>query len=554
MDRKLSIGILVDGDSIPSWAYTMLERIQSSSYAQLALVIRNGTPPDPPRSLVHKAARSFSHIGYIAFQRIEPILQQLPFDPFTPKNIADLRTAAEFVTVEPIRTRFSDRFPDDATAMIREKHIDVLVRLGFRILRGDILTAARYGVWSYHHGDSRINRGVPAGFWETMEGWPTTGSVLQILTEDLDGGQVLYRSHSPTDPVFVHRNKANYYWKSLSFLPRMLEELHRDGEEAFFRNVRTKNEHPQFYDRRLYSVPSNLTLTRLLVAHYASYIGKRLRALVSFEQWILLYSFRERGIESSFWRFRKLIPPKDRFWADPFVVFRNGRHHLFVEEFPYSADKGHIAHMTLGSDGTLSAPSRVLERSYHLSYPFIFEYEGEMYMIPETSANRTVELYRATEFPLGWEFVRNLMEDVAVVDATLLEHGGRWWMFANSREHDGASRLDELFLFYADSPLATSWLSHPMNPVVSDVRSARPAGKIFSHHGNLYRPSQNSEIRYGHGMKINQIVTLTDEVYEERCVQDIKPLWDNALLATHTLNSEAGLTVIDASLRRRKIL
>ena len=104
--------------------------------------------------------------------------------------------------------------------------LDVALCFGFRILKGDALKIARHGVWSFHHGDNLVNRGGPAGFWEVMDGIPVTGSVLQILTEDLDNGRVIYRSWSPTSDRFsVKANRNNLYWKSSAFVIRKLKDL-----------------------------------------------------------------------------------------------------------------------------------------------------------------------------------------------------------------------------------------------------------------------------------------------------------------------------------------
>jgi hypothetical protein len=173
-------------------------------------------------------------------------------------------------------------------------------------------------------------------------------------------------------------------------------------------------------------------------------------------------------------------------------------------------------------------------------------------MVPESKANRTIEVYRCTEFPYRWTLETRLMEDVEAVDTTLLEHAGKWWLFANMIENQGASSWDELFLFSADSPLSRNWTPHPRNPIVSDVTRARPAGRIFSKGGKLYRPSQNSAHRYGYGLNINEITELTESTYSERVVSSTEPSWDRSLLGTHTFAAEHRLTVIDAlTLRRR---
>ena len=248
------------------------------------------------------------------------------------------------------------------------------------------------------------------------------------------------------------------------------------------------------------------------------------------------------------------MPPKDRFWADPHVVDRDDTSYVFFEELPFETGKGHISVVSIDDAGNISTPQTVLERPYHLSYPFVFDVDATLYMIPETLANKTIEVYECVRFPDQWRFVMNLMEDVLAVDATILMHDDRWWLFANIMEHPGVSPLDELFAFHAQQFPTTDWTPHAANPLVSDVAESRPAGPFFRHNGNLYRPSQNSSGRYGRSVNVQHVTRLSPEFYAEHTVSRIKPDWRHDLLGTHTLSVSNRLTVIDAEVRRPRFL
>jgi hypothetical protein len=193
----------------------------------------------------------------------------------------------------------------------------------------------------------------------------------------------------------------------------------------------------------------------------------------------------------------------------------------------------------------IGQPVRALDRPYHLSYPFVFEWEDQIYMLPETEKHRTVELYRAEDFPTRWTLDRVLLSDLRAVDATLAEIDGRWWMFVNVAESEEASLDDELHLYHADSPLGP-WMPHTWNPVKSDVRCARPAGRPFNFGGAWYRPSQDCSGRYGAAIVVNRITRLDETSYAEQAVSRLLPAWRQGLVATHTVNAAGGLTVIDA--------
>ena len=166
-------------------------------------------------------------------------------------------------------------------------------------------------------------------------------------------------------------------------------------------------------------------------------------------------------------------------------------------------------------------------------------------MIPETAANRTIELYRCTNFPNEWTFMMNLMEDVHAVDTTLYFHHNKWWLFANMVENAGASALDELFIFFADDFLTMSWVPHKLNPVVSDSRNARPAGALFSVGERIFRPSQCSDKIYGRATNINEITDLTEENFSEVNIATLAPDGHDGYLGVHSYSKLNVLTVID---------
>jgi hypothetical protein len=279
-------------------------------------------------------------------------------------------------------------------------------------------------------------------------------------------------------------------------------------------------------------------------------LGRVIRDRLFLDQWILMWTRGDR-IKTDFEGFQPLHPPRDRYWADPFVLERSGRHYVFIEEKVYAVGRGHIACLTLAEDGRILDQQTVLQAPYHLSYPFVFEHLGEIYLLPESAQHRTLDLYRCTRFPDRWEPAGTFLRDVYAVDATLLEHAGKWWLFANLKEAGGSS-WDRLHLFYADSPLAKSWTPHPANPIVNDLSSARPAGRIFRRGPDLIRPSQDCSRRYGYAVKFNRILTLDEGAYRETTEAALVPPRGSEIIAAHTWNSAGGLTFIDALIRRRR--
>jgi methionyl-tRNA formyltransferase len=514
----------------------------------VALVVENGAVDQPERGRLRRVIRNRHRIAYALYSRVDDLLFRRQPDAFTEVSIAPLVEGVPSLRVVPTKTRFSDFFSADDVERIRQYDLDVVLRLGFRILRGDALRIARYGVWSYHHGDNLVNRGGPPGFWEVMEDQPVTGSVLQVLGPELDNGAVIYRSHAPTDRRSVRRNMENFYRKSAAFVMRKLRDVAEYGAAGLEGDPHAGTYMP--YTHRLYREPGNLEMTRLGMRLAARCLADKVQQTVFLDQWALALRVHPgaAGPDPGFHRYKTLLPPRDRFWADPFPVASRDGYHVFVEELPYQTNKGHISVLELDAKGALRGSRVVLEKDYHLSYPFVFEWNGETFMIPETGSRRRVEIYRARAFPDDWQLEAVLMEGLYAVDATLAEIDGTWWMFANVGV-EGAWNYDELHVFRASSPLGP-WRPHRRNPVKSDARCARPAGRLFHWNGDLYRPAQDCSGRYGSAIVINKVFRLDAGEYAEHAVSRIEPRWSPELRGTHTVNTVPGLTVIDVLVRR----
>lgn len=232
-----------------------------------------------------------------------------------------------------------------------------------------------------------------------------------------------------------------------------------------------------------------------------------------------------------------------RFYADPFPIEHEGRSWLFVEEYPYALGRGVVSVAELGADGRFGRPRIVLQEAHHLSYPNVFAHEGEIFMIPESSAINQVVLYRAAAFPDHWQREAVLIEGRSFNDATLFQHQGRLWMFGTER-FAGGSPSDTMVVYSAER-LRGPWTPHPLNPVVIDRAGARPGGRIVQVDGKFFLPVQNGTETYGGGLGLREILRLD--------ATDIRfgptlPIHDAALKAPaslHTLNRAGRLEVID---------
>jgi hypothetical protein len=261
--------------------------------------------------------------------------------------------------------------------------------------------------------------------------------------------------------------------------------------------------------------------------------------------WRKVASDADRTVNTQKWpqvEWSILSDDNQRFYADPFIFVHNGTTYMFCEEFPYATLKGVISVVVIGEDGSMSKPKHVLERPFHLSYPFVFERDGEIWMIPETYSSGKIELYRASHFPDKWVFEQVLVDDVVASDATLFEKDGLLWLFACV--HDGGSSWDTLSLWYAKN-LKGPWQAHKLNPVLVDAGTARPAGKIVVRDGRIIRPAQNCVGGYGTGLVLKEITQLDEHGFAEHVIADLPPQAEWGMVGVHTLNYGSGFEVID---------
>ena len=262
------------------------------------------------------------------------------------------------------------------------------------------------------------------------------------------------------------------------------------------------------------------------------------------DQWgMLLYRGQERSHLQRPWA--SVMADASAFWADPFLVPHGDGVGVFCEELPFASNKGRISFVPIDGDGRPGPSVVVLDKPWHLSYPSQLEWKGRRFMIPESSANRTVDLYECIEFPQQWRFIKTLIAGPRLADATVVKWRGRLWMFAAHGEL-GASNYDELHLFWADE-LHGPWHAHAQNPVKIDAGSARPAGAMWVQNGRIFRPTQDCRNRYGDGVAFQEVVVLDEHRFEERLVERLTAGGTKAGASVHTFNEVQGFTVIDVA-------
>lgn len=437
----------------------------------------------------------------------------------------------------------------DLEKNVSSKQIDILINFtGSSVFYTNLQHFFSLGILNIRFGKTGIHA-LPACFWEVMKGCKSCSAELYFQKKD--GTIVWLQRYSVATVPFSVRNSLNQLcWKLSEVFRQKLTELQTTGMEVFLQNQQIVLKNVTQYHEKF---PKSSLMIWLFAKNILGYLKYKYHLL--FRQPIFFLLFKREnytGQDIILNSFKKIFPPGGYFWADPFIVRHHNEHLIFFEDFSHSKNKAHISLLKIHDDDSVSSPVRILEKSYHLSYPFILQQGNDFFMIPETTSNHSVEIYRAKQFPYQWEFEMKLFEDVELFDVTIAFHHNKYWMFATTVQPETRATNDSLLLFYSNELLTTNWTPHPKNPVVTEVNNCRPAGKIFSKDDRLYRPAQNNaSFQYGHAMNINEIIVINEFDYREKIVQRIAPDESDSFVACHTFNHEKGLIILDAATRKK---
>lgn len=203
------------------------------------------------------------------------------------------------------------------------------------------------------------------------------------------------------------------------------------------------------------------------------------------------------------------------FVADPFLVKEGDLWYLFFEVLDARTRKGSIGLATSTDAKKWTYQQIVLKEPFHLSYPYVFRWEGQYYMLPESSEDQTVRLYRAVNFPTEWTLEKKLLDGL-YVDSSIFYHNQNWWMLTGSAEW----MKGDLMLFYADQ-LTGNWQEHPRSPIVAGNESiSRPGGRVIEYQGKPIRYTQDNFPYYGRRVLAFAIDELTPASYAETSLSD----------------------------------
>lgn len=527
-NQSFRFGLLLNSPVVEAWQAKTIELLLANGH-ELVLVVMNGNPTERSQSFVRKLmAYPYRYLFFRVWNRYF-------FKPESKKSVdisSKIRHATHLKCIT-YKKGVAQYFDQESLEKIKSVQLDFLLRFGFNIIRGEILQAARFGVWSFHHDDEQEIRGGPPGFWEFLFKKTSNGVILQQLTDALDKGIILKKVWFP---VIYHDYKSHLdqlYFESCLLPLQVCRQIKEEPIGSLSQS-----------QAKIYHPPLNGVLVYFLVLGFYRRLSFHLNFLLRQEDWnigLINDTFSldkpiDHKAEAAQWLPRK---KKTVYFADPFLLEHENDQLLFAERFDYEQGKGSLVLLKQSENYRHAHP--ILDADFHFSFPFIFKNEETIYCIPECYESNSVQLYTYDSQDTRLIFKKNLVEGFQAIDPILFEHEKRWWLFFTIK----AMPSVHLYAFYSDQPFG-NFTPHANNPIKTDIRSARNAGKPFVENGKLFRPSQDCSSHYGRAVNICQIVDLSPTTFEEKIVSRIGPNASSSYPSgLHTFNYTTKTIVFD---------
>lgn len=531
--HPLQIGILCNNGVITRWQEKCIDELRKLDFVRISFIISNTGGQGG------KSGGFWKKLTKLTLYRV--YMKLLNIEAYRTIAISKVLPETEVLKVTPVKKgKYSDYIAPDDLAEIAKRKPDALLRFGFRILRGDILELAPYGVWSYHHSDETIYRGGPPCFWEIYRHQPVTGAILQKLTEHLDGGVILKRGNFPTS-LHSHAQTVNtVMFGSSPWVKQLCIDLHH-GKTHHFRQEESAS------GAMINKSPKSLQVISFLLKIFFNKCTAHLKSLFATEFWRIGILKRpihtlisDPQIKEVHW-----MPASkgSSYNADPFGFYDGKEYYLLHETFDYKGKQAWIGLSVLDEDLRIRRKEVLIRSGKHLSYPFILEHEGNIYMLPENNFENQTHLYQWDRQQKKFEKVSELLENSALIDGSLVYYNGKWWLFGT---FTATGSRHQLYLFYADR-LTDQFTPHLNNPVKTDIASARPAGTPFVYNEKLYRPAQDCSTTYGARVILHEVTEISTAFFEEKSVSIIAPeKRDRYNKGLHTIAPLGSYTLIDA--------
>jgi hypothetical protein len=498
--KKLKIGIIVNENFVDKYTYQLAKWIKFNN-KKLVTTSFISIKKEKNLSFVNKKLLKKILFKFVII--LENLLLQ--FYPNHKNHLKrfDLREIIKNkIIIQKYKLGNKHLFKKKDIQKIKKEKFDILIRSCSEIISDDLIKTTKHGILSLHHGDYRKFRGSPAGFWEVFYKEIKTGFMIQKINKNLDFGNIILNGFFQTKSFFL-LNQAELYEKSNFYIKKIILDLY-DNKKLKFIKKKDKG--------KVFETPKITNQIKYLIKIIFILINKIFIKNNSFK----LAVFNINSLNKPTY----IENEKKKFLADPFLFKKNGEIYCFAEEYDFIKKKGYIICKKY-SDQSLINKKIIIKEKFHLSFPYIFEYNNNIYMCPETSEISEIRIYKCISFPYKWKFYKSIKKNIKAVDSMLFKKNNLWWLFTNIDRSLAGDFTHDISIFYSkDGPLTNKWHNHPLNPIKMDSSQSRNGGLIFDKN-KIFRISQKQGFdNYGQDINFHQIKLLTTKKYIEKNIKN----------------------------------
>ena len=540
--------MLRDFESLENWELRIIEFIQSSPDIEISVVIRDGRINDGLSKINKNGTNVYSNSLHVIGEKI--LQYQLAFErgryhknfiKADRSNIIDYLTRIPLIKIIPLVEVNYDIISNSDIQKIQSYNLDLILKHGFNQLREEVAKLPQHGIWFLSHSDFPSQNGNYPGLWEILKKRSIVCSAILQLSDKKNILITIDKAYFNRHRFSLIETMTKVQESSVSLVIKNLNKLISEN------SLRTSGETTKLGDSK--SIPLERVL-RYISQYYFNLFNGMLTRVFGYlgyrnNKWSL-YIGKGQFMESNLTKIIPIRSPRDEFWADPFIFHFKNHDYIFFENYSYKANRAKISCGKLENNEIIEIVD-VLNLDYHLSYPFIFEEDGDIYLMPETSENKRLEIYRCLDFPNQWEIYTTAFNGEAVADAHFFTDTlNQRWLFLNKLSSPNSVFENELYIYQVDSIILNKIIPHKQNPVIIDSRRARNGGLIFEYQNKFYRPSQsNVDGIYGKSLNLNEIVKLTIDEYIEQPIQNTGSNNTIGLYAMHHLHQKEDFYIID---------
>ena len=533
-NKKFKIGIVLETFKVNKFDKQIIEKLSLDKNIDLVAILTN-------KKFKKKNTTLIKILFFKFIFNLEKFLLQFFFkelkelDKAHPININKFKKVINLKKIEE-KNILSNKYDE-----VSKNNLDLILTLGVdNIFKKKNLKISRLGVFSINYSNFKLDNNTPPGFWETYLNKSETGFVFQLYNNKSNNENILFKGEFATKRFFS-LNQYNLLRESGYFLVKTIKKISTNQININNKKFITKS--------KIYEIPNIITLIKYLFIKITLFLTLFQKRIIfnKRQKWVINYSrgpFDKIDLKKS-----KIIKNlKDRYFADPFVFSHNNKKYIFVEDFFFKTKKGSISVIEIDDNDKQKIYEKVIDETFHMSFPFVFMYKHNLYMVPETAGANSIRLYKCIKFPNKWKYCYDLISNIRSVDNLIINNGNKYYLLTSTSNYDDFSSKLEIYI--SNNPISKTWTPHVNNPVYFDLKKGRNGGIIFKNK-EIFRACQTYGIntlgdnQYGNKLSINRINSLNQKKFSEETILNIKPNFKKNLLGIHHLNGTDDFTVFD---------